>query len=86
MHRCWEIPELLAQIFDNVLYDPRSLAALAGTCRLFSDLALDLLWGIHGDMLVLLKTMPSSLWREELRAYGTRKRELVKHLLLDSYC
>lgn len=62
MHFCLQIAEIL-NIFQN--FDQQTLYALALTCSTFRDIALDILWGSHNDMLLLLKTFPADAWKED---------------------
>jgi hypothetical protein len=44
--------------------DSATLFNLATVCHLLSELALDVLWAIYGDLIPLLKSMPPDLWQE----------------------
>jgi hypothetical protein len=77
MHNCLLIPEIVTQVcFD--LYDPNTreddryggmdveypgtLAALAMTCKVIYEPALDVLWSSLVSVAPLLLTMPPDLW------------------------
>ncbi|KAF8065072.1 hypothetical protein FPV67DRAFT_167905 [Lyophyllum atratum] len=66
MHRCLQIPEILANIFSHLLhhdasvwprYGSKDLAHVARTCRTLSGPALDALWYSQTSLLPLLKCM-----------------------------
>ncbi|KAK7020358.1 hypothetical protein R3P38DRAFT_1204381 [Favolaschia claudopus] len=71
MHRCLDIPEILQHIFqdvdtdDGLRRDLPSLAALARTCRSFSPVALDNLWGVLVGLDPILRCMPSDLYSSD---------------------
>jgi hypothetical protein len=91
MHRCLEIEEILRLIFEivsenNSEYSERkgSLAALAITCRLFSAIALDLLWSTMPSLAPLVMSLPTHFWKEsELSAVPLT---LVSQSRLSKYC
>lgn len=59
MQRFLEITELVEHVFE---YSERSaLAAFARTCHSLSELALDTLWGIHGDFNALMALLPDDI-------------------------
>lgn len=61
---CFEIPEILLDIFEHVYVSHKGrsdLASLALTCKLFSGPALDILWRIQTSFLPLLMTFPREL-------------------------
>ncbi|KAF5376488.1 hypothetical protein D9615_008647 [Tricholomella constricta] len=62
MHHCLSIPEIVHLICSQCdsLFD---LAALARTCRTFSEPAQDGLWYEIGDLIPLIKCMPEDLWK-----------------------
>jgi hypothetical protein len=78
MHRCFLVPELVQLVCDEFLEDGvqarRTLIALALTCRLFHEPALDLLWRRVASLGPLVKCMPSDLWKV--------RRESEKELLV----
>ncbi|KAF7797714.1 hypothetical protein EIP86_008914 [Pleurotus ostreatoroseus] len=66
MHNCLYISEILQLIFQYASEDNKSpLVALACTCRLFSEPALDLLWREVDDVSPFIKCMPGHVWAEE---------------------
>ncbi|KAJ7658153.1 hypothetical protein DFH06DRAFT_1327441 [Mycena polygramma] len=78
MHRCLQIQEIIRIIAGNLLRAPycsftnpgppldrKALASLARTCRLFSEIALDILWREPGSLLFLLKCFPQHTWETE---------------------
>jgi hypothetical protein len=76
MHRAWLVTELRHAIIAEAAgrggleAPPRpTLAALARTCRLLSDVALDLLWRHLPDLYILARCLPESLWYIEERAF-----------------
>ncbi|KAJ7060481.1 hypothetical protein C8F01DRAFT_1058566 [Mycena amicta] len=70
MHNCLCITEVLENIFGhlgtNYVGGPplSSLAAVARTCKTFTDPALDVLWAEQSNLENLLKCLPSSCWKE----------------------
>ncbi|KAJ6459883.1 hypothetical protein C8R45DRAFT_542086 [Mycena sanguinolenta] len=62
MHRSLRIPEIILQICSHLNPDPRAgaadLAALARTCRIFHDPALDALWWEQDTIMNLMRCMP----------------------------
>jgi len=82
MHRCLHIQEILASIFDYMLYKPqrsgllslvddkRSILALVKTCRTFNIPALRVLWKNLFSPVLLLLTMPEDLWHVERDVQG----------------
>ncbi|KAG1834788.1 hypothetical protein EV424DRAFT_522215 [Suillus variegatus] len=85
--RCIMIPELLWKIFEQVnVFDPfvgstaKTLLALALTCKLFSEPALDLVWrNLHGFE-PLIRCLPKSLWKQE-----KKKLEFQRTMTLDDW-
>jgi hypothetical protein len=80
MHRCFQIPELLYNILENVSNskpeDPpywtglgcqniRDLLAVALVSKAFCEAALDALWSFQDSLPVLIKTFPRDLWTED---------------------
>lgn len=63
MNHCLDIHELLEVIFEFV-DEPRTLSALALTCKSFTELAVDLLWARWGNIFELVRRMPGDLWGE----------------------
>ncbi|KAF5376500.1 hypothetical protein D9615_008661 [Tricholomella constricta] len=62
MHHCLSIPEIVHLICSEC--DSLSdLAALARTCRTFSEPAQDGLWYEIGNLIPLIKCMPEDLWK-----------------------
>jgi hypothetical protein len=57
MHRCLGIRELLDYILEFT-DDQSTLLNLALTCQGFSEAAIDILWGIHGDLASWLQAIP----------------------------
>jgi F-box-like len=66
-HRCLEIEEILCNVFKTI-ESSNSLAALARTCKSFTNPALDLLWYRLWSLEPLLKTLPSTAF--VIRAEG----------------
>lgn len=65
MPHCFEIPEILLDIFEHVYVShngPSDLARLAQTCKLFSGPALDVLWRIQTSLFPLTMTFPLELF------------------------
>ncbi|KAK7000266.1 hypothetical protein R3P38DRAFT_3616967, partial [Favolaschia claudopus] len=68
MHRCWQITELREHIFQSVQVPPlyhsvkSCYSRLSRTCRLFSEIALDLLWENHEGYCSLLQCLPEGTW------------------------
>lgn len=67
MHHCLRVPEILSMIVDDVksgggtpTNSLASLAALAMTCKTFQDCALDALWSSQGDLVNLMRCLPSN--------------------------
>jgi hypothetical protein len=65
MHRCFLIPEMVLLICSHLkdLHFIRDLAALAQTCQTLHDPALDTLWYELFDLALLVKCMPTDLWK-----------------------
>ncbi|KZP23398.1 hypothetical protein FIBSPDRAFT_461985 [Athelia psychrophila] len=73
MHRCLWIPDIIATIIEEIALqkytrrEPSSrstLAKLAQTCRMLSELSLNSLWKVQSSLVPLLRTMPSDLWEQ----------------------
>ncbi|KAJ7060511.1 hypothetical protein C8F01DRAFT_1293012, partial [Mycena amicta] len=66
MHNCLCIAEVLDNIFGHLggLSYRGSLAAVARTCKTFTDPALDPLWAEQSNLENLLKCLPSNCWQE----------------------
>ncbi|KAJ7049623.1 hypothetical protein C8F01DRAFT_727007 [Mycena amicta] len=68
MHNCLCIAEVLDNIFGHLggldYHERRSLAAVARTCKTFTDPALDVLWAEQSNLENLLKCLPSNCWQE----------------------
>ncbi|KAJ7681997.1 hypothetical protein DFH06DRAFT_1314240 [Mycena polygramma] len=66
MHRSLRISEVVAMICSQLNPLPRAegadLAALARTCTLFHDPALDVLWRHQNTLMNLIDCMPAGLW------------------------
>ena len=85
MHHCLHIEEILATIFEFVLYDvgtrktydKRSVLALVKTCRTFNMPALQVLWTNLCSPVPLLLTMPDDLWKMEGTRASLEPRTLV---------
>lgn len=85
MHRLLHVLEILGLVFNLVFEEPKmgpkSLVALACTCRTFKDTALDILWRTVPNFAPLIQCLvPSSAW--ELREAGF---SLVR-IIFSSYC
>ncbi|KAG5637508.1 hypothetical protein H0H81_004334 [Sphagnurus paluster] len=64
MHRCLLIPEIVSMICQQCDYPSRpTLAALARTCQLFSEPALQCLWEEVEGLAHLIRCMPADLWK-----------------------
>jgi hypothetical protein len=77
MHHCLEIDEILRLIFEEVSENCRqwgkrdgSLVALALTCRVFSGIALDLLWSAMNTLAPLVMCLPAHLWEKRFESAG----------------
>ncbi|KAJ7060496.1 hypothetical protein C8F01DRAFT_988477 [Mycena amicta] len=72
MHHCLHISEILENTFaqfdtsdwNSNGSSSRDLAALARTCRTFSDVALDALWLEPRSMNAIIKCLPPTAWSE----------------------
>lgn len=72
MHRCLKIPEVLQNILDSHqklggaehhrILTTRSLLAVAITCKLFTEPALDLLWNHVSELSHLFRCLPADMW------------------------
>ncbi|KAJ7660167.1 hypothetical protein DFH06DRAFT_1130071 [Mycena polygramma] len=73
MHRCWQIPEILQIILEELKktepmlmmlgkIETQAVARMARTCRTLSDPALNVLWSQQDTLLPLLTCFPSNLW------------------------
>ena len=66
MHRTLRIPEIVDSVFSHLDPTPgkegRELAALARTCTMFHDIALDALWWHQESIINLIRCMPTELW------------------------
>ncbi|RDB21918.1 hypothetical protein Hypma_010807 [Hypsizygus marmoreus] len=60
MHHSLLINEITSLIFEEL--DSSTLASIAGTCRAFTDPALDVLWRSQIDIGPLIRVMPGDLW------------------------
>jgi hypothetical protein len=82
VHRCLLIPEIIGLICGEAtlsrLHRLKTLAALASTCRFFQEPALDCLWSKLSNIGLLVKTMPSDLWKEKPIAAGGPQGKLFK--------
>ncbi|KAJ6480410.1 hypothetical protein C8R45DRAFT_1216121 [Mycena sanguinolenta] len=77
MHRSLQIPEVVGLVFDAIASSrdedyrmwttetSATLAALATTCKGFSDPALDLLWMYQDSLSPLLRCFPVDIWDED---------------------
>jgi hypothetical protein len=81
MHRCLRISEILRLICDELrlCQANRELARLARTCRALSDIPLDALWYHLQDLMLLIRCMPSDLWKWDSQ---TRRFILVNIILI----
>lgn len=65
MHPCFTIPELFIIITETIYADERkgqsSVAALARTCKLFLEPALDVLWRYQITLVPLLRCLPDGV-------------------------
>ncbi|KII95720.1 hypothetical protein PLICRDRAFT_693874 [Plicaturopsis crispa FD-325 SS-3] len=79
MHPCLETFDIIVLIFSALADDARAfrpaLARLARTCRVFHEVALDLLWEEQTGMLPLLRCMPPDLW--DVKPPGAVKPKLM---------
>ncbi|KAH9851794.1 hypothetical protein C2E23DRAFT_829196 [Lenzites betulinus] len=65
--RCLRVPELQHIICDMIrsyLDGLPTLAALACTARVFSEVALDTLWNTQSSLVPLIKCFPANVWEE----------------------
>ncbi|KAJ7502707.1 hypothetical protein B0H11DRAFT_1989739 [Mycena galericulata] len=66
MHRSLHIPEIVTEICSHLDPSPgvesADLAALARTCQIFQDIALDALWKSQDTIVNLIMCMPNDLW------------------------
>ena len=78
MHRCLYISEILQEIFEYSATESLApLVHLAGTCRLFYEPALDILWRELDDFGPLIKCMPENTWTEEATIVGESQTFLL---------
>lgn len=68
MHRIFFIHELLHNIFENIEDNEdqqrkATLAALARTCRIFCEPALDVLWHTQDNLEPILRCFAASVWQ-----------------------
>ncbi|KAF7369308.1 Carboxylic ester hydrolase [Mycena venus] len=80
MHHALQISEIMDLIVGELaLPSPciqgKALAALATTCTIFHDIALDALWRHQRNILNLIRCMPADLWEtvEEIRYRSTNR-------------
>ncbi|KDQ51255.1 hypothetical protein JAAARDRAFT_211219 [Jaapia argillacea MUCL 33604] len=69
MHHCLQITEVLTVIAKHVQgsrNDNASIASMARTCQVFSEVALDILWAEQESLVPLIYTLPSSLLEERV--------------------
>ncbi|KAJ7151854.1 hypothetical protein C8R43DRAFT_1127487 [Mycena crocata] len=72
MHPCLSIPELVDQLFSHFEpADAKTLAALARTCTMFHEPALDVLWRNQDTLMNLLRCMPPDLFVAEVSGDGS---------------
>jgi hypothetical protein len=64
MHRALATPDVLAAIVVHCAESKDALAALARTCHLISDYALDELWHTIDSVILLARCMPPRYWDE----------------------
>ncbi|KAH9851765.1 hypothetical protein C2E23DRAFT_904186 [Lenzites betulinus] len=63
--RCLRVPELQHIIYDHTHINRLStLATLARTARVFSEIALDTLWNTQSSLIPLIKCFPTHIWEE----------------------
>ena len=71
MHRCLQVPEIVDIILKFVPPETSAtsarihLVSSALSCRLFSEVALNIIWHTQSNLVALLKTLPCERWREE---------------------
>jgi hypothetical protein len=76
MHHCLNIGEIVRVIFG--LVDAKGdLAALAATCELFRDLALELLWASLDSFAPLIRCLPDDIWSEDSLQQVTESNSLT---------
>lgn len=75
--RVWEIRELVEVVCEALSEQPATLAALALTSRLISDIALNVLWSRLRSTTPLWLTLGHDVWDSEL---GQLVRYIVFHL------
>lgn len=68
MHRCLRIPEIRTEIFG--LLRKGDCAALARTCKLFYNEAMDVLWADLQSLLPLVRCMPPDLVDDRIEVQG----------------
>ncbi|EMD38998.1 hypothetical protein CERSUDRAFT_93038 [Gelatoporia subvermispora B] len=86
MHRCLKVNEILGMIMGYVPSgEPTgraTLAALARTCQVFHELALDSLWHHQDDLLNLLRCFPEDAWtftEAPTMSFGWSKEPRMSH-------
>lgn len=69
MHRSLQIPEILSEILASISpesqKDRASQAAMARTCKLFYEPAMNALWFKINSITPLLKCLPQYTWDEQ---------------------
>ncbi|KAF9002451.1 hypothetical protein BDQ17DRAFT_530032 [Cyathus striatus] len=79
------IPEILRLICEHLIWEKKTLVALARTCKTLEGPALDVLWFSLDDFYQLVKCLPSNVLREETKDDKTTYL-VLKHYLLLSDC
>jgi hypothetical protein len=64
MHRALATPDVLALIVAHCAESKDALAALARTCQVISEYALDELWHTIDSVILLARCMPPRFWDE----------------------
>lgn len=83
MHPCLRLAEIVEIIFEMLDDDRRYLgtaAALARTCRLFQDLALNIVWAFQDSLRNLLERFPEEIWRYHDRTDGLIRIGFVSYI------
>lgn len=70
VHRCFGILEVLQNIVQHIhAYEEvgsRTLVALSTTCRMFYDVAQDVLWRHQTGLVPLLTCLPEAVWDQDV--------------------
>ncbi|KAF7311883.1 hypothetical protein MIND_00199200 [Mycena indigotica] len=91
LHRCLQIPEIILQVFAEVALQDSpnaTLAALARTCRVFEQPALEYLWADPGlnTLQYILSCFPAGLFADSAHSLLSRDIQRSDWARPQRYC